>query len=44
MKNRLKTIVVLAFAAAFMLSTSACNRGMGCPTNFSLGNLVHNAR
>lgn len=44
MKNRLSTVIALIFAAAFVITVSSCNRGMGCPNNFNIGSLVNAAR
>jgi hypothetical protein len=44
MKNRLSTLVTLVFAMVFVLTVSSCNRGMGCPNNFSIGKLVNVVR
>ncbi len=40
MKKQIKSAVVLAFVLAFVAVTSSCNRGMGCPSNFSIGKIV----
>ncbi len=36
MKKSLKKIVLFAAALVVVASLSSCNRGYGCPSNFSL--------
>ena len=41
MKNRIKTLTVATVLVAVAMLSSSCNRGMGCPNNFSIGKLVN---
>ncbi len=38
MKNKslVKNFAKIVFAAAILMAFSSCNRGYGCPTNFSV--------
>ncbi|MEM1328228.1 MAG: hypothetical protein AAGI23_19900 [Bacteroidota bacterium] len=36
MKKNLRKSLVIALSLAFAASVSSCNRGYGCPNNFSL--------
>ena len=41
MKNRIKTLTVATVLVVVAMLSSSCNRGMGCPNNFSIGKLVN---
>jgi predicted small secreted protein len=38
MKNSSRAVFVALILAAALFSMTACNKGYGCPTDFSLGN------
>jgi predicted small secreted protein len=39
-KRNFKSILAIAVLLAFTLSMTSCNRGYGCPNNFSLKSLT----
>lgn len=41
--SAINRMLPLAVATLAMLSFSACNRGVGCPSNFSLNDFLYNA-
>lgn len=40
MKNLVRKISALVLLLSFITVLSSCNRGLGCPNNFSLGDNV----
>jgi hypothetical protein len=38
--KKVSTVVVALVLVAFAASMSSCNRGYGCPTNFSIGKIL----
>ncbi|MEM7102595.1 MAG: hypothetical protein AAF502_05620 [Bacteroidota bacterium] len=40
MKNRIKQFFGALVLLLFLTAMSSCNRGMGCPNNFSIGELA----
>jgi len=43
MKNRKNPSALLAILSLMMVSLSSCNRGYGCPYDFSVGSAIENA-
>ena len=43
MTKKIKKIVPFVLFLAFAASISSCNRGMGCPNNFKIGDVVEQA-
>ena len=43
MTKKIKKIVPFVLFIAFVASTTSCNRGMGCPNNFKIGDVVEQA-
>lgn len=40
MKNRIKQLTGALVLFLFITAASSCNRGLGCPNNFSIGDFA----